>query len=95
MRRLFEILRTDEDTGVGLEPLLHEFAYDIADLSDADRKSRIAKITGYYRALYDRSKSLYVAYGKTRDWAKKLFITPYLKKALDNARMSDEPGQNG
>jgi hypothetical protein len=86
VRRLFEIFRTDEDTGVGLEPLLHEFAYDVASLSDEDKQARVAKITGYYKALYDRSKSLYVAYGKTRDWAKKIFVAPYVKVALDKAK---------
>ena len=90
MRRLFALFRTDEDTGVGLEPLLHEFVYDVSDLTDADKKSRIAKITGYYKALYDRSKSLYVAYGKTRDWAKKLFVMPYVKAVLDKAKREQQ-----
>ena len=91
MRKLFELFRTDEDTGIGLEPLLYEFAYDVSDLSDEDRQDRIAKITGYYKAIYNRSRgNLYVAYGKTRDWAKKLFVMPYVKAVLDKAKREQQ-----
>ena len=86
MRRLFEIFRTDEDTGIGLEPLLYEFAYEVYGLSDEEKQNRAAKITAYYKAIYDRSKgNLYLAYGKTRDWAKKIFVAPYVKKQVDKA----------
>ena len=90
MKRLLALFRVDEDTGKGLEPLLHEFAYDVSNLSDEEKKSRIAKITGYYKKIYNsKGSNLYRAYGQTREWAKKIFVEPYVKKAIDQAKGED------
>lgn len=80
IKRIFE---HGDDRGIGLEPLLAEFVWNEYGLSDEQRKERERKITGYYQKIYRTSKSLYKAYGVTREWAKSIFVTPYVKRTLD------------
>ena len=77
LKRIFE----GDDSGIGWEPLEYEFVRDVYGLSDEDKKIRRNKLLAYYQAILKRSKSLHVAYGKTREWAKKIFAVKYGSQA--------------
>jgi hypothetical protein len=76
----------ESDEGVGYEPLIREFVYDVNTLTPEEKTEREIKIKGYYQSIYNRTNNLRQAYNLTKKWATKIFLTPYVKKTLDQVR---------
>jgi len=83
--KLVEKIIKEQEEPMGLEPLLREFT-DISTLTSKEKEEREYKITNYYKAIYDRSKSLQKAYKITKNWANKIFVQPYVRQTLSKFR---------
>jgi len=73
MRDLIEKIVSEQDTGVGLTPLLKKYIWD--KKIDPDKLvNRERAIRAYYQEIYRQSKgNTGVAYHKTDEWASRTF----------------------
>jgi hypothetical protein len=71
----------------GVEPLVDDFI-NVAGLSDEERATIKKKIQGYYKTIYDRTKSSDKAYDITKKWADKTFTRPPKRKAEKQAEFN-------
>jgi hypothetical protein len=79
---IIQAVRTSEDIerGVGIEPLLKEFAYEVESLGEEARADRIRKISAYYMNILRNSNSINVAYRATRKWAMQAYVQHHIQK---------------
>lgn len=79
---IIQAVRTSEDIdrGVGIEPLLKEFAYEVESLGEEARADRVKKISAYYMNILKNSHSITVAYRATRKWAMMAYVQHHIQK---------------
>lgn len=68
------------DLGIGLDPLLNEFVYNIPSLPDEAKIHRLRTIAEYYKKIYNQSGNVKLAYTETRKWAMQTFVKHHIDK---------------
>jgi hypothetical protein len=74
MKALIEKIMSEQNTGVGLTPLLKKYVWD-KNIDPDKLVNRERSIKAYYQEIFRQSKgNVNIAYHKTDEWASRIFI---------------------
>jgi len=79
-----------QDRGIGIEPLLQEFVYEVPSMTPEASHNRISNITSYYATVLSRTGDVRMAYDITRKWAMRAFVQSDIKKIRKRAGLAEK-----